>query len=182
MTLDELLDIFWKEFKEAGVPFLLIGGLAVNCYKQEKRVTIDVDFLTTEENFDKVLSQLEKKRCRQISRNKLFAKMRTSESPFDVDVVFVDPESFQGLFEEAREFEIKGIKFKIPSLEHLIALKLHAAKQDLVGRDYRDLSDILALMRENRMDPRTPQFLDLCLKFGNESLYQMILQASEKWR
>lgn len=182
MTLDQLFDLFWTEFKEADVPILLIGGFAVNCYKKEKRVTMDIDFLTTEENFNKALPRFEKKGCRQVTGNNLFAKVRTPGSPFDVDIVFVDRESFEDMLKEAREFEVMGRKFLTPSLKHLIALKLHAAKQDLEGRDYRDLGDILGLARENQIDVHTTQFRELCLKFGTEELHQMILKASEKWK
>lgn len=83
---------------------------------------------------------------------------------------------------QAKELQLSGRKFLVPSLEHLIALKLHAAKQDLEGRDYRDLGDILGLVRDNQVDVRSDPFRELCLKFGTNDLYQMILGAAKKWK
>jgi hypothetical protein len=67
----------------------------------------------------------------------------------------------------------------VPSLSHLIALKLHSIKYNPKLRLTRDLPDIINLIRINELNHKNPDFKELCLKFGTEEIYNKILEAFE---
>jgi hypothetical protein len=64
----------------------------------------------------------------------------------------------------------------VPCLNHLIALKLHAIKYNPKIREYRDLPDIIELIRINKINTKDVEFKNLCLKYGREELYNKILE------
>jgi hypothetical protein len=55
----------------------------------------------------------------------------------------------------SREIEIGGGRCRVPSLDHLIALKLHVLKQRLSHRGYKDFMDVLSLVQANQLDVRS---------------------------
>lgn len=183
MELSQVVRLVSEAFGKAQVPFLLVGGFAVNYYKFSRR-TIDIDFLTTEEGYEKARSFLEKGGYKEFRRTPLVVRLRKDEAgSIDVDILFVDKKTLDGLLREAGETELLGIRLKTPSLNHLIAMKLHAIKQDQEeNREFRDLRDIIEMVKINHVDVRTSDFRNLCLKFGTEEIYQMILKATAKWK
>lgn len=66
----------------------------------------------------------------------------------------------------------------VPSVNTLIALKLHALKNNFKLRENKDLSDIIELIRINKISYKTKEFKELCLKFGTEEIYQKIFERS----
>ena len=153
---------------------MLIGGFAVNFYKASRN-TQDVDFLTTRENFDKILDLLKKEGFRGEQLHETFARFKAGKLHYmDIDFMFVDKDVFEKIVKDGRQAIVGGQKFMVPSLFHLIALKLHSIK-DNKKREYKDLLDIIDLIRNNKVDIKSEEFKELCLKYGNESLYKRIV-------
>lgn len=166
-----------KEFKKAGVPHVLIGGFAVNAYKVVRQ-TQDVDFMILEGHFEKVRAMLEENGFRLAERTDLFVRFQNhTASLIDLDLIFTDEETLKKICEAGKKTTIAGLDFIIPSLEHLMALKLHAVKSNQPHRLFKDLPDIIRLMRLYQVDPRGQNFKELCSKFGNQEIYEMILKA-----
>jgi predicted nucleotidyltransferase len=94
----------------------------------------------------------------------------------DLDFMFVDKETLDKIIQEAKEINIAGQKLLVPSLQHLIALKLHAIKYNPKIREYKDLSDIVELIKVNKINARDAEFKSLCLKYGTEELCHKILE------
>jgi hypothetical protein len=163
-------DIFAKK----GVVSVLIGGFAVNYYKIT-RTTADIDFLITKEDFQKLLAPLEEKGFKKDYEQEVFARF-LGEKPnlMDVDFMFVDKETLDKIIKESKVTTISGKNFAIPCLNHLIALKLHAIKYNPKIREYRDLPDIIELIRINKVNVSDAEFKNLCLKYGTEELYRKI--------
>lgn len=90
-----------------------------------------------------------------------------------LDLVFVEQETFQNVVKEARGVEVMGRKLLVPSAEHLIALKLHAIKND-PKRETKDLNDIFEIIKAKGLDVGATKFKDFCLKFGNAGLFERI--------
>ena len=63
----------------------------------------------------------------------------------------------------------------VPSLDNLIALKLHSLKYNIRVRQNKDLPDIVNLMRINNIAFKDKKFKKLCLKYGTEEIYNQIL-------
>lgn len=164
--------------KEEGVSCVLIGGFAINHYRVTRQ-TADVDFLITKEDFDKILGLLEKAGYKKALLQENFAQLQSSHlSLMDVDFMFVDQETLQKIMKEGQEFKIVGQTFTVPSLYHLIALKLHSIKHNPKLRLMKDLPDIINLIRINEIDIKDVKFKKLCLKYGTIDLYTKILEAS----
>ena len=78
------------------------------------------------------------------------------------------------IIEAGKAINIAGENFIVPSLNHLVALKLHAIKYNPKIREYRDLADIMELIRINKVEVKDREFKNLCLKYGTEELYNKI--------
>ena len=161
------------------VPCVLIGGFAVNYYKVSRN-TNDIDFLLMEEDFKKISHYLDEAGYKQISSHENFAQFKSTRlSLMNVDFMFVEKETLTKILNESREIKIAHQKFIVPSVEHLIALKLHAIKYQEKLRFYKDFPDILNLIKANQINIKNENFKIICLKFGSQEIYQKILEALE---
>lgn len=168
-----LYDLTRKE----GVPCVLIGGFAVN-YHKVTRQTADVDILITKENFDKIAGLLERAGYKRNLTHDNFVQYKSSRlSLMDVDFMFVDEETLAKILKEGKELKIAGQKFIVPSLNHLIALKLHSVKYNPKMRFGKDFPDIVSLIRINGVDVQDKTFKELCLKYGTPELYRQLLEV-----
>ena len=160
---------------EAKVCCVLIVGFAVNYYKVTRQ-TADIDFLITKGDFEKILSSLEKEGFIQDYTQEVFARLKCNRANLmDLDFMFVDKETLDKIIKEGRQISIAGQKFIVPSLNHLIALKLHAIKHNPKIREYKDFLDIIELIRANKVKVKSGEFKGMCLKYGTEGIYNKIL-------
>jgi predicted nucleotidyltransferase len=145
------------------------------------RQTQVVDFLMVEEDYDKIRPFFEQSGCPEIIRNNLFARIENKKMlPSELDIVFVNQKTFEGILEDSETAEIQGIKFKVPNLDHLLALKLHAMKQNLRRRGFRDITDVLDLAERNHVDVRGKKFQELCLKYAGKEVYRVVQELLKK--
>ena len=84
----------------------------------------------------------------------------------------------EGVLTETGEAQVMSEKFRVPSLNHLIALKLHALKNNLPHRELRDLRDIIELVKQHKIDVKTESFRNLCQKYGTEEVYKKICELT----
>lgn len=160
-------------FRKGGVSVVLIGGFAVNYYKVTRQ-TIDVDFLCTKEDYSKIEKLLEKEGYKAWGKEENFIQLENKKSGLmDIDFMFVDEDTFNKIKESGREVEIAKQRFAIPSIYHLIALKLHSIKNN-PKREITDFPDIVRLIVNNSIDANDYDFKNLCLRYGTEELYQRI--------
>lgn len=162
---------------QQGASCVLIGGFAINHYRVTRQ-TADVDFLITKEGFDKIVGLLEKAGYKKALLQENFAQLQSSRlSLLDVDFMFVDRDTLKKIVSEGEKLKIVGQTFTVPSLHHLIALKLHSIKHNAKIRLTKDFPDIVNLIRINEINIRDKKFKELCFKYGTEELYNKILEA-----
>lgn len=163
--------------RKTGVSCVLIGGFAVNFYKVSRQ-TADVDFLITKEDFGKISAMLKEVGYKNISDQENFNQLQNSDAALmDVDFMFVDEDTLAQIKKEGQPSKIAGQEFLVPSLNHLIALKLHAIRYNPKIRLLKDLPDIINLVRINKINVADVKFRELCLKYGTEDVYQKIREA-----
>ncbi|MCG3205017.1 MAG: hypothetical protein KCHDKBKB_01734 [Elusimicrobia bacterium] len=92
----------------------------------------------------------------------------------DIDFLFTDEETLKAVIRDGQEITISGEPFIVPSLDHLIAMKLHAIKQNPERRELKDLLDIAALIKENNIDIESDSFRNLCLQYGSQKSYEKL--------
>ena len=109
-----------------------------------------------------------------------FAQLQSSRlSLLDVDFMFVDEQTLKKIIKEGERFKIVDQTFVVPSLHHLIALKLHSIKHNPKLRLARDLPDIINLVRINEVNVKDKKFKELCLKYGTIEAYDKIVEAAQ---
>lgn len=163
--------------KEEGVPCILIGGFAVNYYKV-MRQTADIDLLMAKEDFEKILIFLQRAGYKKDFVQDHFAQLKSTRlSLMDVDLMFVDRETLNKILKESQKIKIAKQELLVPSLFHLIALKLHSIKHNPKIRLTKDLPDIINLIRINELDVQDEKFKELCLKYGDSEIYQKIREV-----
>jgi len=178
MRSSSVFNLIAEAVQASGVRLILIGGFAVNAYGYARN-TLDVDFLITETDYIKLQSILLARGYKETARTEVFAKHASADQEdMPVDLLFVDPSTFEMIWAGGGETTVSGFGFKTPSLLHLIALKLHAIKQGSKDRVWKDLPDIMNLVIANRMDVASADFSEICRKFGPEGIHQKIQELS----
>jgi len=178
MTLpeEELFKKLSAEFERAKISFILIGGYAVNAYGYS-RATQDVDFMIVSADYERAKQVVQRCGYRQYVRKDLCARFVDHEKQWPaLDLVFVEQETFKNVVKDAIKIEVMGQRLRVPSAEHVIALKLHAIKND-PQREAKDLNDIFEIIRVKGLDVNSLKFKDFCLKFGNADLFERV----QKW-
>lgn len=176
MKYKDIFHLLKDIFDKNNITPVLIGGLAISKYSAARQ-TVDIDFLIIEEDYKKVLQLLVEEGYHEHGKSDVCAKVITDGSYiFDIDFVFVDKETIVKIINDGVERNLSGLSFLIPSLENMVALKLHAIKNNPNKREFKDLPDIINMIRENDVDISSEKFRNLCLKYGNEMIYKKILE------
>jgi hypothetical protein len=177
MKTQSVFHLISKLTEKEGIACILIGGFAVNYYKVARQ-TADVDFLITRENFERIFPELQRAGYKKGLGQENFVQLKSAQAALmDVDFMFVDQETLEKILKESRKIKIAKQDFFVPSLDHLIALKLHSIKHNPKIRLTRDLPDVINLIRINEVDIKNSAFRELCLKYGTEEIYQRIQEA-----
>lgn len=175
MRYATVFDAIHAAFEKAGINYLLIGGFAINAY-QFARQTNDIDFLICADDFKKLDPCLSGVGFEKKQVAELYAWYEGIDFPFDVDVLFVDKKTLELMEQEGKHVKIAGHSFTVPSLTHLIAMKLHAIKNNPGKRKDKDLKDILELVQIHGLDVTSREFETDCRKFGPEGIYEEIIK------
>ncbi|MBI5384260.1 MAG: nucleotidyltransferase family protein [Verrucomicrobia bacterium] len=176
------MSIFAQLNQEAArreLQFLVIGGHAVNVHSYSRQ-TYDLDLLISKDRAPEWTAAVSSLGYTFLNAHPTFLQF-TAPSPKDwpIDFMLVNQRTWTGLWSEAVEAGLGGVTIKVPSLRHLIALKLHVLKQGLRHRVLKDLNDVVQLVELNRVDVRADEFRRLCERYGNLKLYEDIVRAIE---
>lgn len=175
MDYAKAFHIVAKASKKSAVPCILIGGFAINFYKVTRN-TLDIDFLTTKEDFIKIENALIAAGYAKEFATDVAIRFSNKKDALDIDFMIVDNLTRKKIIEDGKTAEVVGEKLIIPSINHLIALKLHAIKHNRKSRIWKDLPDIIRLIQMNKINCKDNAFKDLCLKYGNEEIYQTMVK------
>jgi hypothetical protein len=67
-----------------------------------------------------------------------FAQFTPPDESTGLDLMFVAPSTFEQFWTASEKREFGGTTASVPSLDHLLALKLHVLKQGLLHRTSKD--------------------------------------------
>lgn len=176
MDYSKAFHLVARASKKSAVPCILIGGFAINFYKVT-RDTLDIDFLITKEDFAKIKDALVIAGYTEEFATDVAVRFSNKKEALDIDFMIVDKTTREKIIEDGKELDVVGEKLVIPSVNHLIALKLHAIKNNQKNRVWKDLPDIVSLIKINKVDYNDTQFKEMCIKYGSEEIYQAILKA-----
>jgi hypothetical protein len=165
-----------REAAPQGLRFLVIGGHAVIEHGFQ-RGTEDADILISRDDRDawtKIVTDLGYKMIRD---GGAFMQFESSEpAQWDLDLMMVPAESFGRLLATAKPAILEGVAVVVPSLAHLLALKIHALKHGRGLRALKDLTDVAQLLSVNRIDPKSAWLRELFEKHGEMELYERVIR------
>ena len=158
--------------QEPPLRFLVIGGYAVGAHGYG-RYTNDFDIMVRRADAEKWIDRARTSGLVQFARNDTFAQF-TQDDDGGLDLMFVAEETFEKLWNSAIRHSFKGSEARVPSLDHLLALKLHALKHTLPHRTAKDMEDLEMLARINDLPIKADHYEQLFLKYGNKHIYETL--------
>jgi hypothetical protein len=166
----QIISIIAQRAEAAALPFLMIGGHAVIAYGYPRQ-TADVDFLVQERHrreWDDLILSLGYGH-HHVQRS--FQMYNPAEAALPaIDLMLVDEQTFSKLAADAGIATVGEARVTIPSLRHLIALKLHALRSSQIERRERDMGDILTLMRLNQITLASADYEEIFERYASAAL------------
>jgi hypothetical protein len=171
----ELADFIRLGQQEPALQFLIIGGYAVAAHGHT-RATFDVDFLVRRNQRDTWFTRLEVAGLKRYGETGAFAQFTQPVAGDGLDLMFVEESTFDRMWLASEERNFGGITARIPCLDHLLALKLHALRQALPLRSSKDAEDVEMLARRHRLNLQDPQYEQLFTKYGSREIYETFVR------
>ncbi len=139
------------------------------------RQTLDVDCVATDPGRRILARALKESGYEVCQQTPVFTRYR-HDSPWlmDVDVLLVDASTYERLLLDSRPWRAGTSTWRVPSLPHLVAMKLHAIRQN-PARLGRDLADIISLLQQNPDVVSRDELLALCERFGPPGMGETIV-------
>jgi Uncharacterised nucleotidyltransferase len=176
----DTLKIIKEKSGREGLPFLVMGGLAVSAHGYGRH-TADIDLLAQSarrEEWKKLMAGAGYQVFQEQGPFTQFSPVEAESWP--VDIMFVNEETFAKMNAEGVEAVVQDTQLRIPSVEHLIALKLHALKNTNSRRGLKDLLDVASLVEANHIDLNGEVFKNLCERYGTPKIHAQIIAISAK--
>lgn len=160
--------------------FLVCGGHAVNAY-QVIRKTGDLDLVVRERDAGQWRAQLVALGYAVFHEDAAFIQLSPpTATGWPIDLLLVDDGTFDAMKRAARPVTFGTATCLVPSVQHLIAMKLHALRFSGDARMLKDGVDVVELAEANGLDLRGGEFRTLCDRFADARVHERILQLAGK--
>src|SRR5262249_18311768 len=128
-----------------GLAFVVVGGHAVAAHGYTRQ-TVDLDLLVRDEDRRPWVDFLTGLGYRVFHEDPAFVQLAApTTAHWPVDLLVVGEPTFASVLAEAQEVDLGGQRVRVPSVEHLLALKLHVLRDARPPRDLKDLTDVVQL-------------------------------------
>ena len=162
-------------FKKNSVQAVLVGGYALNV-NNVQRMTFDIDFMITASDCSKIEQDFLKAGYSVFSRQDSFLQFRGEKPGLrDIDLLICDEHTLHQLITGGREVTIAKERFIVASVNHLIAMKLHAIAENQ-ERELKDFPDIVELIAANNIDPAENNIKMMFQKYKLMNLYKKVIR------
>lgn len=157
--------------------FLVIGGLAINHYGYS-RDTSDLDLFISLDDRPEWPELLATLGYTNFKDGGNFIQYEApARNAWPVDLMLVQETTFAPIFVASQNANFFGVKTRVPSLEHLLALKLHALKYTRAHRFLKDFLDVENLIRINQIDIKSQNIRELFARYGTDDLYEKVSRS-----
>lgn len=167
------------EAERQGISIVLVGGNAINLHAYF-RTTFDVDLLIHEADVERALGFFHGHGYETFHRTSNFVRLRFAADPgaaLPVDLMLADTATFEKIQQQSRRAELgNGHTLPIPSVLHLIAMKLHALGSPARAESGVDLLDVKHLIKSAQIDISGEEFAEIAQRYGTESTRATIEQ------
>ena len=167
------IDILVEGLARHKVEALVIGGYSLPAYGV-MRQTLDVDCLIAETEINRLNEILSEAGYVEKEKTQNFVRYsHPSIYLMDVDIVLVDKNTFNQMMKESTVYRMGKMEIRVPSLIDLIALKLHAVKNN-PERENRDMGDIVELLKSNPGNLSKAELKSICGKYGPKGSFSKL--------
>ena len=170
----ELPDFIRMANEGPALRFLIIGGWAVGAHGHP-RATFDVDFMVRRTDREAWLGRAATRGLKLFRESGTFAQFTQSEGD-GWDLMYVCDSTFDEIWAAAEERNFGEVSARVPCLDHLLALKLHALRQNLTHRTSKDADDVEVLLRRHELNLADPHYEALFLKYGTREIYETFVR------
>jgi hypothetical protein len=175
-TMRTILHLLSEAISRGECAALVIGGYSLEAYGLE-RPTKDIDLLVAASGLPALAALLTGAGYQEVGRNNTCARyLHENLLHLPVDLLFVDSATWEKLWQASEAAMIEGAALRVPAPLHLIALKLHALKQNPGGRD-QDFSDIVRVIHRRSGQIPRDELRALCKRYGPQGIHDQILAA-----
>lgn len=156
-----------------GMSFLLIGGRGLEAHGYVRN-TIDLDLMVRLSDLDRLGKLLREFGYVLTAETAIFSRWRSVDPAMvDLDLLYVDPATFDKLERDAVTMNCGELSLRVPSIPGMIALKLHAMRNQ-AERRIRDTQDIQTILRLNPGAVALDDLRALCEKYGPSGIFDII--------
>lgn len=165
--------------REAGLrklPYMVIGGYAVVAHGYP-RLTFDFDLAIERARQTDWLACVAALGYAVLHDGGAFLQLRSTRHSWALDLMLLNDETFSKLYAASVEKMAGGVPVRFPSVEHLIALKVHALQHTRTRRFLKDFQDVIELVLRNKINLADPAMRDIFMRYGNNELYEKVRRA-----
>ncbi len=168
------LPLIARKAEQLGLPFLLIGGHAVNQYA-EPRSTLDIDLLIRSQDRAAWSKLVTAEGFRLLHDGGSFLQF---DPPYGtnwrLDFMLVNEATYQKLRAQAVEVSALGLTIGVPAAHHIIALKLHALAHGTLERREKDLLDVINILRAQKLSLDVEPMPEILERYGSRTIVDEI--------
>lgn len=161
-----------------GLESLLVGGNAVNLLAYS-RTTFDVDLLVLESDVERWIAFLAGHGYAIFHRTANFVRLRFAADPaaaLPIDLMLADQETFRKMQAGSQRCDLgNDLHLSIPSVLHVIALKLHALRNPARLESGVDLQDVKHLIKTVGIDVSSSEFQEIAQRYATEEVIARLL-------
>ena len=152
MEFSKVIDMIADFMEQEDVPFALVGAFALHAYGLS-RATADLDFVTQSRVQERVIAFLESQGYETLHASPGYSNHLHADSSMGrVDFVYVGGETSRRLLGgSGTTLRFGDRDLPVPRVEHLVAMKVHAMKND-PGRALQEMADIRVLLQLEGID------------------------------
>ena len=152
MEFSKVIDMIADFMEQEDVPFALVGAFALHAYGLS-RATADLDFVTESRVQERVIAFLESQGYETLHASPGYSIHLHAESSMGrVDFIYVGGETSRRLLGgSGTTLRFGDRDLPVPRVEHLVAMKVHAMKND-PGRALQEMADIRVLLQLEGID------------------------------
>ena len=155
---------------------VLVGGYALIVNKVQ-RMTFDIDFIVTAVDCSRIEPDIIKAGYSIFNRQDSFVQFKSEKHGLrDIDFLISDQLTVERLIAHGKKVSIAGETFVVPSLKHLITMKLHSIAGNK-KRELKDFPDVVQLMTANAIDPTKGDIKEMFRKYNLMDLYERVVEA-----
>ena len=155
--------------EEKQLPFVVIGGHAINSYGISRHTGVP---LKDRDVWGTLMEKLNYKHGQNDSRFSRYQPQNMANWP--IDIMYVNDDTFSEIYKSSREDNFGEASVRVVSPRHLIFLKLHALKHYQEHRFSKDFSDLMSLLKMKDRDLSDEELKEKTLKYASEELYARI--------